>query len=111
VKIEIPIKTVSASNAREHRMARHRRVAKERGDVALYLVAKHFPPPPLQVLLVRIAPSSGLDDDNLRGALKAVRDEVAKHIGVDDRDPRVTWAYDQRRGEYGVEVTIAVPRS
>jgi hypothetical protein len=34
---------------------------------------------------------------------------VADALGIDDRDPRVTWRYDQRRGkrgQYAVEITI-----
>lgn len=69
---------------------------------------------PCTVKLTRIAPSDGLDDDNLRGALKAARDEMAVLLGLpvtrrgqaDDRDPRVSWEYDQRRGKWGVEIEI-----
>jgi len=39
--------------------------------------------------------SPGEKGDNLRGALKAVRDQVATWLGVDDADPRVTWEYGQ----------------
>jgi hypothetical protein len=66
---------------------------------------------PCVVTLTRIAPRA-LDDDNLRGALKATRDEVAAWLLVDDRDPRVTWTYAERRGavrEYAVEVSVAWP--
>ena len=60
------------------------------------------------VTLVRVAPSSGLDDDNLRPALKSIRDGVADALGLkSDRDPRVRWEYAQRRGNFAVEVTIA----
>ena len=47
-----------------------------------------------------------LDSDNLAGAFKAVRDSLASWIGVDDGDPRITWLYDQRPGEPGIEVRI-----
>lgn len=33
----------------------------------------------------------------------------ADWLGLNDRDPRVTWTYDQRKGgvrEYAVEITI-----
>lgn len=62
----------------------------------------------LRVTLTRIAPSNGLDpDDNLRSALKWVKDGVAKTLGVDDRDPVIKWDYDQKRGsEYAVHVRI-----
>ena len=51
-----------------------------------------------------------LDDDNLRGALKAVRDGVADWLGIADNDPRVTWRYEQRqvpRKTYAVEVEVS----
>jgi hypothetical protein len=44
----------------------------------------------IAVTLTRISPRE-LDDDNLASALKHVRDGVADALGVDDRDPRVTW--------------------
>jgi len=63
----------------------------------------------LVVTLCRVAPRT-LDDDNLRGATKGLRDGVADALGINDNDPRVTWEYQQRRGhagEYAVSVTIA----
>ena len=106
--VSIPVRTVSALNFREHWRARAARVKKERAVTAWVLAGKPRPALPCAVLLVRVGPSNGLDDDNLRGASKGVRDEIAKWLGVDDRDPLVTWAYDQRRGkEWAVEVEIA----
>lgn len=107
--ITIPIKTYSTNEQRRWKpMQRHGKVKKQRNDVAFFLFNRDFPPPPVSVLLVRIAPSVGLDDDNLVGALKAVRDEVAKAIGVDDgKKGGITWKYDQRRGDdYAVEVSV-----
>lgn len=80
----------------------------EREAVAWVLRAWHAPALPCVVHMTRLAPSNGLDDDNLRGALKGVRDELARWLGVDDRSPLVTWQYDQRRGEYAVEVAVSV---
>lgn len=51
---------------------------------------------PLVVTITRVAPRQ-LDDDNLARSGKAVRDQVAELLGVDDRDPRVTWRYAQER--------------
>ena len=67
----------------------------------------------LNVTLTRIAPSSGLDpDDNLRIALKWIKDGVAEVLEVNDRDPRITWHYDQRREkDYAVHVAIGIPPS
>ena len=57
------------------------------------------------VTLTRIAPSNGLDDDNLAGALKAVRDEVAAWLGVDDKDrATVRYEYEQERGPWDVRI-------
>lgn len=105
----LPLRTRSVANLREHWAARARRVKRERS-----LVAMLWPAPwrrrkwrfPLEVLLVRQAPSNGLDDDNLRSATKGVRDEIARQLGVDDRDARVRWEYSQARGPYSVLVYI-----
>ena len=115
----VPIRTVSALNMREHWALKARRVKRERRETACYCLANmkalaHYIGAAeagvrLDVTLTRVAPSSGLDDDNLRGALKGVRDEIADALGVDDRDPVVAWRYGQRRGkakEWGVEVTV-----
>jgi hypothetical protein len=66
---------------------------------------------PCTVTLCRVAPSQGLDEhDGLRHALKHVVDGIAAALGLaSDRDERITWEYDQRRGsagEHAVEVTI-----
>lgn len=51
-----------------------------------------------------------LDDDNLAGAYKAVRDVVAEVLGVDDGDTeRVRWAYRQeavKRADTRTTITI-----
>ena len=62
----------------------------------------------LVVLLTRISPRE-LDDDNLAGALKAVRDGVADALKVNDRDPRVVWLTDWEHGKKH-EVKIEVFR-
>ncbi len=108
VELELPLRLVSSLNQREHWAAKARRAKQER-ETAAWLLAVHLAPSlPCVVLLTRIAPRS-LDDDNLRGAFKAVRDEVARWLGVDDADPRVRWAYAQTRGrpkQYAARVTI-----
>lgn len=61
------------------------------------------------IRLMRHAPSDGLDDDNLRSALKAVRDGVALALGVDDGDRRLVWHYAEKRAPRGVYfVTVAL---
>jgi hypothetical protein len=100
----IPIKTVTGLNAREHWRKRHSRVKAERAATAL-IVRPFFTP--CIVRLVRLSPAL-CDDDNLQGAMKAVRDEVAKICGVDDGPTGpITWHYAQekcKRGTFGVKV-------
>lgn len=100
----IPIKTVTGLNAREHWRVRAKRVKAERQAAAL--VIKPFPTPCI-ARLVRLSPAL-CDDDNLQGACKAIRDEIAKLCGVDDGPTGpITWVYAQekcKRGQFGVRV-------
>lgn len=105
--IEVPLRTGSGLNAREHPMARARRVKAERDCVHWMLVGKPRPELPCVVTLTRIAPSAGLDDDNLVGALKAVRDQVALWLGVDDKHrDQVRYRYEQVRGAWAVQIAF-----
>jgi len=117
----VPIRTVSESNQREHWAVRARRVKEQRDAVRRYLM--FYGPddrgadgkdvigdwPGWDITLIRIAPRK-LDDDNLQGSQKAVRDQVAVELGLfSDADPRLTWHYAQARGrpkEYAVRVKI-----
>ncbi len=128
VRVTLPLKTSSVLNgsqgfSRGAAMAAARRRRDQRA-MAKLVVGMHvrscLVALPAVVTLTRLAPSSGLDDDNLRGALKSVRDGVADALGLDDRDPRVSWRYEQRRTHprktgavelgtvkgYGVEVRV-----
>jgi hypothetical protein len=132
VVVTLPIRTVSETNQREHWARRHRRRREQRQTVALVLAGAlaaegmtapcsredapgtrfgvRMVPRAVQVTIARLAPSSGLDGDNLVSSLKAVRDGVADALGVDDADDRVTWSYEQRRskrGSWAVEIRIA----
>ena len=60
----------------------------------------------VRVTLVRTG-GSRMDDDNLAGAFKAVRDQVARIVGRDDGDERFwEWRYEQRPGPLGIRVEI-----
>lgn len=100
--VSIPIRTKSTLNQREGWRARFGRNKRERRVVGLVLAARFTQEQMAAtriVLLKRVAPRR-LDDDNLRGALKAVRDEVAKFLGVDDgAKGGIEWCYDQGKGE------------
>jgi len=110
--IHIPGFRTAGSNAREVWQARTNRVKKERKTTAGYLKFSKKPETPCSVVLVRMAPSNGLDDDNLRAALKGVRDEIANWLGVDDRDRyRVRYRYRQERAPWGVRIEFGPPVS
>jgi hypothetical protein len=104
---EVPIRVASTANLREHWAAKAKRVdAQKRATSTL------FPRLKLRTLLVvrlvRVAPRE-LDDDNLRSALKSVRDGVALRLGIDDRSPLVVWDYAQEKGKPGqhaVRITV-----
>jgi len=107
--ISIPLRLPSSPNLREHWAVKARRVKAERRAVAWLLGNGPRPPLPLVVTLTRVSPRCIRDGDNLQGAFKSCRDEVAKWFGVDDADPRVAWRYDQRRGapkRHVVEITF-----
>ena len=105
--VTIPIALPSAANLREHWAAKHRRVKSQRDAVAWILGNRARPALPVVVMLTRVSART-LDDDNLRGAFKAVRDQLATWLGVDDADPRVRWDYDQRKGPPSVEVRVTL---
>jgi hypothetical protein len=60
---------------------------------------------PVVVTLTRIAPRR-LDGDNCAGGLKHWRDGIADWLGIDDADPRVSWRYEQERGEYALRIRV-----
>lgn len=98
LSITLPLHTVSESNARGHWAKRARRAKDQRETTLMVLAnAKRRIELPCVVTITRVAPRA-LDDDNLRGATKAVRDGVADFLGVNDRNPLVVWKYAQERG-------------
>lgn len=111
--VRVPQLKPATLNSREHFMVKARRVRRERLAVALALHGYARPRLVLEndsvvVTLTRCSPGT-LDDDNAVGSMKACRDQVAAWLGVDDRDPRVTWKVEQRkvkRAECGVLIRV-----
>lgn len=105
----IHVRTVSEANLRTHWAVRHRRARDQRK--CAWASMRRFgqaPEPPLVVTMTRLG-GRKLDDDNLRGALKAVRDGIADWLGIDDGSDLVTWAYGQEpggRSATGVRVEV-----
>ena len=109
VEVDIPIRTQSEANLREHWAVKARRVKLHR-DTA-YIVIKNAlrgaKPLPCTVTLTRISPRL-LDDDNLRQAMKATRDGIADWLGVDDRSPLIRWEYAQLKASKYHAVRVEV---
>jgi hypothetical protein len=102
--IRHPAKLPSAANLREHWRVRAKRIKSQR-ETAAALVRQHVnhdiwgEPGGIVVTMVRVAPRE-LDMDNLAHAFKGWVDGVADGLGLkSDRDPRVTWRWEQRKGK------------
>ena len=112
IAVTLPIRTQTEGNAKEHWRVKAARAKAQRNTTALLLRAslRGFRiGDGITVTLIRLAPSGpGLDPhDNLPSSMKHIVDELTDLLGLpNDRDPRVTWRYDQRRGPWGVEVRI-----
>ena len=116
MRLEIPLVLPSLANARLHWAAKARIVKNQRNAVALAWVSQlrcmvrgkraevvtHLP---CIVTLTRVSLRE-LDDDNLQGAFKGVRDEVAKQLGLDDRSKLIVWHYRQERGASGIRIEV-----
>ena len=103
----VEIETRGGPNKRMHWAKRADLAASERGLTKLLLGWNFAPLLPCVVTMTRRTPTKFLDDDNLRGVLKSVRDGVADKLKIDDSDKRVEWRYAQvrcKRGEFGVFV-------
>lgn len=109
LRLDIPgLRIVSEANERGRWFAGAKRSADQRALVGA-LLSRHRPlPVPAIVRMVRVAPAR-LDADNLGRAFKAVQDEVASWLGVDDGNPVVEWHVGQQKGapkEYGVRLHV-----
>ena len=119
VTCELPMRLPSMANLRLHWATKAKTVKAQRSATGLalrttgraFLTAwKHMDANPrlhLHCLLTRVGPRK-LDDDNLAHAFKAIRDEVAGYMGVDDGSERWTWQYAQQKGAYAVRIRLAV---
>ena len=109
----LPLKIESNANLREHWAARMKRTRNQRMSAA-YAVAVSkdwkLPAGKFTVRLVRIGRRM-LDDDNLCGGFKSIRDGVADALGMKDNDPRIKWTYEQETGkEYSCRIELLATR-
>lgn len=112
LEFEIPVRTVSEANQREHHMARYRRKVAQQTTTAAFCRQwlDGLPPKPWRITLTRYGPRL-MDRDNNAGSFKHVQDQLAREIGIDDGDEAHDWLYRQkkrfkREGDPGVGVRI-----
>ncbi len=107
-RFQVPIRTGSGLNARLHWAVRAKRTKVEHLAVAVSMGGWFKPVLPAAVLLTRVSPGTRpMDDDNLAGSLKGIRDAVAKRMGVDDgKRELIRFSYAQERGPWGVRIEI-----
>ena len=109
--VRMAIRTISMANVREHWAVRAKRNKAHRTAVAAQFgwcpTALKETPFPLVVTLTRHGKRL-LDDDNLAGSFKAIRDEVATQLGRDDNPKSgISWVYKQDKSkEYWIEILV-----
>jgi hypothetical protein len=101
IRVECALQTVSEANRRDHWRTVRKRSREQQAVVSMLLrpeltryCIESPRTRPCVVTLTRIA-SRRLDGDNLQGAFKAIRDSVARCLGVDDGEACVSWEYAQ----------------
>lgn len=114
VSVFVEVKTVSEANRsrHEHWSSINARASSQKEITTYKLRAAYVRCPfplPLVVKLTRRG-ARLLDDDNLRGALKAVRDAVARYLEVDDKHSEIVrYDYAQElAGKRPCGVTIEI---
>lgn len=111
IGIILPLKLDNPLNgSHQHWAAKAKKRANIRQAVTLTVRAYAYSVKlPCVVTITRIANSNGLDPhDGLPASCKPVVDAIAEAFGLkDDRDPRVTWRFAQRRGRaYACEIRV-----
>lgn len=113
VSIEVGVVLVSELNVREHWRPKAARKASQRALVGLALRTLAYGrwdgASDLRIDITRIAPKNLDRGDGVVPAAKAVKDEVAAFLGVDDNDPRLDWRVGWERGAprtYGCRIEI-----
>jgi len=100
-------------NVREHHYTRAKRVKAEREATksALkgpFVYGALHADDGARITLHRPWARVPLDSDNLSGAFKGVRDEVASFLGVDDKSERLHWIYTQSKQPKGTRPTVTI---
>lgn len=102
------MRLVNGANTREHWGARAARFAAEHQVIANALATVVRPEGPRWHVVITREGRALMDTDGLAISAKAIRDAIARWLGVDDGPMApVTWSYEQHTAKgYGVMVTI-----
>ncbi len=127
IRWELPLKTVSESNSREHWHKAAVRHTEQQFFIKLLFRSNKLPiPMPCTITLTRVGPRYLDAHDGLPVAFKWVVDQIgaclfpdkvvtykkkngkyAQNMGHADSDPRVTWKYAQEKGKIqGIRIEI-----
>lgn len=115
----IDVQLGRGQNMREQHFARAKRVKAERSETNVSLelhpsrnsfvsVLAYFADLGARITLHRPWARVPLDSDNLSGAFKGVRDEIASFLGVDDKSERLHWIYTQSKQPKGTLPTVTI---
>ena len=110
----IPIKTISEANCFQPWRTKYQRHETQKKNIYWTLSPiKQNIKLPCTVLMIRHAPGSLDEDDNLRMALKWIKDAIAELLTGDyipgraDNNKEIKWQYQQEKKDYyAVEVKI-----
>lgn len=111
-RLTLPLKLESRGNFRGHTRSRKhvKDVKHQRGFTQLMLQAKAKRwKLPLEIHLVRLAPSRVDKHENLPMCFKSVVDGICDWFGIDDRGDDIIWTYGQERvgvRSYGCRIEI-----
>jgi hypothetical protein len=95
----LPIRVVSEANMHQHWRRRQLRAKSQRAITCVYVGRLlRGAGKPKRVVLTRYS-ARELDSDNLAGAFKHVRDEIAALCGFNDREKSVEWVYQQFKAD------------
>lgn len=105
----------SEMNLREHWQKRRSRKTKQqtavalamRADPALRLWAKETALSGAHITITRVSPGTRMDSDNMAISGKHVRDAVARELGIDDGDRRLSWEVVPAKGPWATKIRIA----
>lgn len=111
LEFSMPIRVFSETNAREHWGKKFKRKKAQKQETRIEwkrAAGRRRISLPCVVRLTRIG-SRPLDDDNLGESFKAIRDQIAAEIGVDDGSSLIKFEYAQEaigKREYAVRVQV-----